>query len=80
MNRVVEVEKDHYRVEDPQAEALWKANDLRDDEVLRRLVHGWVFLDVHSDWVAMKNPSGECERYKTKDEAFQHFGQWMPPA
>jgi len=73
-NRIVDQGRDHYRVEDPRAKDLWDADDPRDDAVLCSLVRGWVFMDVHGDWVAMTFPRGDCERYKRKDEAFAHFG------
>ncbi len=75
MNSVVELKSGHYRVEDARAAELWRRQDPRDDELLRRLVHGWVFQDVGGDWVAMENPSGHVTRYGSKrDQAFAHFG------
>lgn len=72
MNRHIEVETDHYRVEDHRAKAVWDRNIPREDAYWRQLVHGWVFLDHEDKWVAM-DQEAECDWFDDKETALAHF-------
>ena len=71
MHRLVQTDPtdpDHLRVEHPTAKTVWARNLPHEDELLRKLVYGWV-VPVDDVWVGLPLQDLPTGPFTTRDEA-----------